>query len=169
MFHLAKDGDIPPEGNQTAGQEAIALVRRALEIRTQLYGTEHPHVADAMKLLADALDYFNNVDDNEVIRLYEQSIAIHARVEGSLSVNVDVGKMNLGIAYHNRAKRARAAHDLNRELTSLEQALPNYSEAARIFRATNREDETVEAEQRVVQVEEKLCQARKAIGAATRG
>ena len=69
MLALAEHGDIPPEANQTAGQEAIGLARRALEIQTQLHGTEHQHVANAMRLLADVLDYFNNVDDDDVLRL----------------------------------------------------------------------------------------------------
>ena len=45
------------------------LARIALEIQTQLHGTEHQHVANAMRLLADVLDYFNNVDDDDVLRL----------------------------------------------------------------------------------------------------
>ena len=98
MFRLATSGDIPPEANQTAGQEAIGLARRALEINTQLNGLEHASVANNMSVLADALVYFNNVDDDEVLRLYEQSISITARVEGSLSVNVAVGNRNLAIA-----------------------------------------------------------------------
>ena len=89
MYELARNGDIPPEANQAAGQEAIALARRALEIFTQLlHGLEHDDVANSMIVLARALDYFNNVDDDEVLRLYEQSIAITARVEGSSTVNV---------------------------------------------------------------------------------
>ena len=95
MVKLAQIGDNPPEANQAVGQEAIALARRALEIHTRLHGLEHSDVANDMILLADTLDYFNNVDDVEVIRLYEQSIAMHARVEGTLSVNVGVVKWNL--------------------------------------------------------------------------
>ena len=105
MLNLAQHGDIPPEANQTAGQEAIALARRALVINTQLYGTEHQHVANAMGLLARALEYFNNVDDVEVVHLYEQSISISARVEGGSSTNVGAGNKNLAIAYQNRADK----------------------------------------------------------------
>ena len=114
MLCLAQHGDIPPEENQTAGRAAIGLARRALEIHTELYGTEHQYVANAMRTLADALEYFNNVDDVEVIRLHEQSNAISARVESSLSVNVAGGNRNLAVAYCKRAKRAHAAHDLDR-------------------------------------------------------
>jgi hypothetical protein len=55
MLSLARDGDVPPEANQTAGQEAIALARRALEMRIQMHGVEHEHVACTMGLLARAL------------------------------------------------------------------------------------------------------------------
>ena len=167
MLALAQHGDIPPEANQTAGREAIALSRRALEIKTQLHGTESQLVANAMGLLADALSYFNNVDDDEVLRLYEQSIAIHSRVEGSSSVNVGVGNKNLALVYHNRARRARTANDLDRELSNLEQALTHYREAVRIYRAANRLDRIEGAEQCVAQAEEDLRQLRIEIAAAT--
>ena len=169
MHMLAQDGDIPPEENQTVGQEAIALARRALEIRTQLNGLEHGDVANDMSLLADTLEYFNNVDDDEVLRLYEQSIAIQARVEGSSSVNVAVGELNLGNVYQHRAKRARAANDLDRFVANLELALPHHREAARIYRAINHADRADKAAQCVVQVEEALRQCTIARSAATVG
>ena len=170
MYKLAMNGDIQPEANQAAGQEAIGLARRALEIRTQLYGLEHEDVARAMSLLADVLDYFNDdVDDDEVLRLYEQSIAITALVEGSSTVNVGAGEKNLALAYHKRANRAHAANDLDWELANLELALPHYREAARIFRAINYVDRADEAAQCVVEVEEELRQLSIARAAATRG
>ena len=156
MLALAQDGDIPPEENQAVGQEAITLARRALEIRTQLNGLEHANVASAMGLLARALNYFNNVDDVEVLRLYEQSIAIFAQVEGRSSVNVAVGESNLALAYRNRAMRAQAANDLVRKLTNLELALPHYRESLRICRAINCVDKADEVAQRIIEVEEEL-------------
>ena len=170
MYELAKNGDIPPEANQVVGLEAIALARRALEIFTQLlHGLEHDAIANSMIVLARALDYFNNVDDDEVLRLYEQSIAITARVEGSSTVNVGAGEKNLAVAYYNKAKRARTANDLDRELANLELALPHYREAARIYRAANYVDRADKAAQCVVQVEEALRQIRIAKAAATKG
>ena len=166
MYNLAKNGDIPPEANQVAGQEAIALARRALEIFTQLTGLEHEDVANAMGLLADTLDYFNNVDDVEVLRLYEQLIAIQARAEGSSSVNVAIGEDILGTMYHKKAKRARAANDLDRELVNLELALTHYRDAVRIYRAINHVDSADEVAQRIVNVEEELQQCAIARAAA---
>ena len=166
MYNLAKAGDIPPEANQVVGQEAITLARRALEIYTQLNGLENADVTTAMGLLADVLAYFNNVDDDEVLRLYEQSTAIFARVEGSSSVNVAVGESNLGNVYHRRAMRAHAANDLDREMANLELALPHYREAVRIFRAINFADKADEAAQRIVEVEEELQQCAIARAAA---
>ena len=167
MFELALNGGIPPEANQTVGQEAISLVRRALEIHTQLHGLEHSNVANVIGLLADALDYFNdNGDDVEVLRLYEQSITITARVEGSLSVNVATGKNNLANVYRNRAKRARAANDLDGEMASLEQALPRFREAARIYRINNHVDLVDKAERYAVAVEEQLRELTTARGGA---
>ena len=130
-----------------------------------------------MRLLAGALDHFNNVDDVEIIRLYEQSIAITARVEGTSSVNVAVCEYNLAFAYRNRAKRAHVTNDLDREITNLELAIPHYREAARIYRqARNFSDDDCadDAIHCAVQVEEelRLCTIAKTAAttaAATRG
>ena len=120
--NLAETGGIPPEEKQKAGEKAIALAHQALEIHTQLYVTESTPVASDMRLLADALEYFNNVDDDEVLRLYEQANLITSRLQGSLSVNVAVGEYNLGAAYRKRAIRAQAAKDLDRFMINLELA-----------------------------------------------
>ena len=166
IFKLAMSGDIPPEANQTAGQEAIGLARRALEIHTQLHGLENEDVANDLSLLADTLDYFNNVDDIEVLRLYEQAIAIHSRVEGMLSVNVATCENNLAEAFRERATRARAANDLHREQVNLELSLPHYREAVRIHRANNHLENADDSAQAVVEVEEELRQCIAARAAA---
>ena len=134
---LAEAGGIPPAEKQKAGKEAIALARQALELHTQLYGAESAQVASDMLALADMLDYFNNVDDDEILRLYEQAISIYSRVEGSSCVNVAASEGKLGNAYHHRAGRSHAANDLDRCMANFELALPHYRESARIFRAVN--------------------------------
>ena len=139
-LRLAQSGGIPPEKKQTAGQEAIALARKALEIRTQLYGTEHQTVANAKAVLAETLDFFNDNDDDEVevVRLYHQAKDIHARLQGASSANVAKGERKLGAVYYNRAVRTGAANDLNRYVGMLELALPHFREAVRINRAIGR-------------------------------
>ena len=167
---LAGAGGIPPEDKQKAGEEAIGLARKALEIHTQLYGSESAKVAMSMGVLADALDYFNDVDDDEIPRLYEQTIAITRRVEGSSSVNVAVGENKLGTAYAHRADRAQAANDLDRCMTNLELALPLHREAARIFRAINHVTSADRALRNIAGIEEKIRHIRIARAAAsTRG
>ena len=165
---LAEAGGIPPEEKQKAGEEAIALARKALEINTQLHGTESTRVANGMTTLAGALNYFNNVDDDEILRLHEQAIAITSRLEGSSSVNVAVGEKNLGIAYHKRAKRAHAANDLDRCIANLELALPHYREASRIYRTINHIDAADRALRHAVEIEENIRQIGIARAAATR-
>ena len=166
MYWLARSGDIPPEANQAVGQEAIGLAQRALEISIQLHGLEHASAANAMNLVADVLEYFNNVDDDEVLRLYEQSISIQARVVDRLSVNVATSENNLAIAYRRRAKRALVANNLDRTLANLEQALSHYREAARIYRAINYAKDADDAARDVVTVEEKIRQCTIARAAA---
>ena len=142
-----------------------------------MYGLEHEDVAYAMRLPADALEYFNNEDDDEVLRLDEQSISITTRVEGSLSVNVAIGEKCLAIAHYKRSKRARAAKDLDREMANLEKSLPHYREAARIFSAINYAKDSDDAAKDAVKVEDALRQyniaraatAESAAAAATRG
>ena len=176
---LAEAGGIPPEEKQKAGKEAIELARQALKLHTQLRGTENQNVAGDMRALADLLDYFNNVDDDEILRLYEHAIAIHSRVEGSSTFNVAAGENNLGNAYNHRSKRARDANDLDRCMANFELALPHLREAARIFRVINHMDRADKALRSVAQIEESIRQVgiaraatattAAAVAAATRG
>ena len=166
ILGLAEAGGIPSEEKQKAGEEAIALSRQALELHTQLCGAESAKVTCSMVLLADILDYFNNVDDDEVIRLFEKGIAINRRVEGSSSVNVAVGENNLGMVYKKRANRAQAANDLDRQLANLELALPHLREAARICRPINHKDKADKALRKVAETEENIRLIRIARAAA---
>ena len=161
---------MPAEEQPEAGVEAIMLSRRALEIHTQLYGTESREVADDKLVLASALDYFNDVDDDEILHLYEQANATFARVDGSMSTNVAACECNVGIAYGKRAKRAQAAHDLDRYVANLELALPRHRESVRIYRAINHTKDADDAAKTAVGVE-KLLREAAAIRAAitTRG
>ena len=165
---LARSGGMPAEEKQETGVEAITLARRALEINTQLHGPESRQVADDMLLLGTVLDDFNDVDDDEVLRLRERAKAIFARVQGSLSPNVAICEYNLGNAYNNRGGRAHAAHDLDRCVANLELALPRFREAARIYRAINRVDAADTVVREVAQVEMNLLNAI-VRAAATRG
>ena len=163
-------GGIPLEGKQKAGEEAITFARKALELHTQLRGIGSAEVAADMGVLAGVLDYFNDVDDDEVVHLRQQGIAIFVRLEGSSSINVAAYEQNLGHTYDNRARRAHAANDLDRELANLELALPHYREAARIFRANNHVDSADEAIRDVADTEEKIRQCgRVATAAVSRG
>ena len=155
-FYFAQSEDIPPEQKQEAGADAIKLARKALEINTRLYGAESELVANSMVLLADALDCFNDVvDDEEVPRLYEQAKAIYVRVI-SLSVNVAICDHKLGLAYCKRANSAYAAHDLDRCVANLDLALPHFREAVRHFRAINRVDDADQAARKVIDAEEMM-------------
>ena len=165
-YKLAQAGGIPPEEKQKVGEKAIALARQALEIHTQLEGIESIEVAHDMRVLADVLDLFNGVDDDEILRLYEQSIAITSRLEGSSSVNVAVGAYNLGLSYKKRALRARAANDMDRCMINLELALPYYGEAARIYRVINHVDAAADTLHHFNEIEEKIRQFRIARAAA---
>ena len=158
IHRLALAGGIPPEEKQKAGEEAIELARQALKLHTQLRGTESTDVAHDMGILADVLNYFNDVDDDEILRLYEQAIAIYSRVEGSSSVNVAACENNLGTTYNHRAIRAQAANDLDRCMANLELALPHLREAARIYRANNHVDSADESLRNVAKTEGNIRQ-----------
>ena len=169
ILHLARDGGISQEEEQKAGEEAIAFARQALELHTQLDGTESNRVAADMRILAGALDHFNDTDDEEVFRLHEQANAITSRLEGSLSVNAATGEKNLGFAYIQRAARANAANDLDRALSNLELAVKLLRDAARIYRAINHVDSADKALLQVAQLEEQIRIARATAAADTRG
>ena len=158
IFHFAKAGGIPLEEKQKAGEEAIALARQALEVHTRLRGTESSDVATDITLLAEVLDYFN--DDDEILRLHEQAIAINRRMEGSSSLNVAIGEEKLAQAYINRANRALAAIDRDRELVNLELALPHARDAARIYVLINQVDKADNVHRVVARTEEDIRQLR---------
>ena len=170
-LRLAQDGGIPPGEKQKAGVEVIALARRALEIHTQLYGTEDNNVAGDTVVLADALNVFINDGDDEILRLYEQAIAIYTRVYGSSSVNAAVSEGKLAAVFYKRAEKVRVANDLDRELANLKMALTHIRESSRIYQATARVDDANRAAQLTVVIEERLRQLAiaTATAAATRG
>ena len=128
-----------------------------------------------MTTLADALDYFNDIDDDEILRLHEQANAIVRQLEGSLSVNVAAGENNLGSSYKSRARRAHAVNDVDRCIANMELALPHFVEAARIFRANNHVDSAENALRNIAQVEGHMRKVRiakataVAVAAATNG
>ena len=169
LWQLAEHGGMPAEEKQESGVEAIMLARKALEINTQLYGTESEQVAIDMGTLASVLEFFNDVDDNEILRLYEQSKAIFARVYGSSSINVAAAEKNLGIMYWQRARKALIANDLDRCVTNLELALPHFREAIRIYRAINLVDMADKTAQSLANAEEKLLEVVAESAAATKG
>ena len=165
-LRLAMAGGIPPEGKQKAGEEVIELARKALEIHTQLHGTESAIVAADMIAIGEAKGHFNNVDDDEISHLFEQAIAIYRRVQGSSSVNVATCEFHLAGAYLNRANRAQVINDVDRYVANLELALPHYREADRIYRAINIVDRADESLRTIAEIEGKLRRVRIAISAA---
>ena len=158
-LQLAMAGGIPPEKKQKAGQEAIALARRALEIHTQLYGTVNRIVAGDMSTLAQVLDYFNDArDDEEVLHLFEQAKSSYARELGPSSPNVAACECQLGNAYYKRAEHAHDALDPDRALANLKLALPCYRESVRINRAIGRVEDADNDAQNIIVVEGALRQ-----------
>ena len=160
LWKLAEHGGMPPEEQREAGVEAIMLARKALEINTRLYGAESEQAASDFSTLASVLNNFNDVDDDEVLRLYEQAKSIFARLQGSLSPNVASIEGNLGSVYQRRAERAQAVHDLDRCVANQELALPHVREATRILRAINYVDRGDDAARVVVEIEEFLRRAK---------
>ena len=168
-FRLAESGGIPANEKQKAGEEAITLARRAMEINTQLYGSDCEKVAFSMQVLAQALGCFINPDLDEISRLYERAIAIFSRKEGPLSVNAAASTCNLGSLYRQRAFAAVKANDLDRQKVNPELALPLLRESVRIFRAINHAGRADQILASVAAAEEDLREnrvARAAVAAA---
>ena len=165
IYRLAESGGIPPAEKQKAGEEAVTLARQALKLDTQLFGKDSAQVAHNMTALANVLDYFNDVDDDEVFRLRVQSNAIYSRVEGSSSLNVAIGENQLGNGYSHRAKRVKDASGVDRHLADLELALTHYRAACRIYRVINHVQGARETTYNIDQTEEHIRGIRFAIAA----
>ena len=166
-WRLAMNGGIPPAEKQKAGEEATTRAREAIVIYIRLHGAESEQVAIATTLLAQVLDYFSDGGDDEVLRLFQQAIAINSRVAGSTSENMAINESNLGTAYYRRAENAHAANDLVQYVAFLELALPHYREATRIYTAINHMDAADSSRHSVTDVEERLRQARITSGSSS--
>ena len=166
IHRLAKANGIPPAEKQKAGEEAIALARKALEIHTQLHGREHNKVAADLLTLAEILAYFNNSDDDDIPLLYQESIAIYRRVEENSSVNVGVCERSFALFYLIRANNARSANEVDRELADLEQALTHFIETARICKIVDRVEKAEQATEGIILIEERIRQIEIAKAAA---
>ena len=142
------------------------LARQAIELHSQVCGSENGDVSNDMATLAEVLDFFNDVDDDEVPRLMQQSIAIHRRMEGNSFVNVAVGEQMLGCVYGNIAERARTANDLERCVANYKLAVPHFRESARIHNANNQMDRADESLHFVARAEDNIRQVGVAIAAA---
>ena len=169
IFRLAEVGGIPPEKKQKAGEEAIMYARQALEIHTRLSadneGMQSEKIAGSVAVLAQVTDFFNNVDDEETLRLRKQAISMYRRIEGPSSSNVDVLLQNLGNAYAARANRAFAANVLDRQLASLESALTHYRESAQIHQANNHVERANDSLGAIARAEDALIRSSRAIAA----
>ena len=167
IVRLAETTGIPPGEKQKVGEEAIEHARKALELYTQLGKHESREAAAAMGVIAEALDVFNNVDDDEILRLYQQSIAIIRRLEG-LSPNVGAAEIRLGAAYGNRANRAEDGND---RISNLGLARTHFNEAARIYRVFGHTDTADTVRRNVARAEEEIRQIKidRAAVTATKG
>ena len=65
IYQLAKAGGIPPEEQPKAGQEAIALAQKSLEINTEIYGAESAEVVDDKQVLQVISGYFNSSENDQ--------------------------------------------------------------------------------------------------------
>ena len=157
---LAETGGIAPEEKKKTGEKAIALASKALEIHTQLHGAVSAEAANDMGTLANVLKFFDDADDDEILRLYEQAKAIYSQVHGSLSQTVAVTENHLAAVYETRAFRARDANDLNRCVMNLELALSHFRAAEQIFRAVNHVNAAGIAARAVCITEERLLEVR---------
>ena len=110
-----------------------------------------------MGVLGETLDYFCDIDDDEILRLFEQGKAIYARMQGDSTVNVAACEIRLGQAYYRRAARAHDV-DLDREQTNLELSLSHYGEAGRIYHAINHVDKAENTTQIAVGIVKQLRQ-----------
>ena len=157
IFHLAEASGFPSEEEKKkTGVEAIELARKAIVLYTPLCGNESAKVAMATGSLADVLEYFNDVDDDEIPHLIKQSIAVYRRLEGNASMNVFKREIRLAYSYRQRANRAKDANDLDRSLANLELAMSHLRETARIARDINHAESIVNAHRGIAEIEESI-------------
>ena len=135
---LAEAGGIPPEEKQKAGEEAITLALKALEMQTQLNGTVGDNITSVVDVISDLLAYFNDSEDEGTIRVWQQVIATVRQVNDGLSLDTGRSEHNLGLLYIERAVKAQSSEDWDRVLACGDLALLRLREAVRIYKAIER-------------------------------
>ncbi|NKB90323.1 MAG: tetratricopeptide repeat protein [Acidobacteria bacterium] len=86
--------------------EAEEQLRLALTTRRQLFGTDHPDIADTLNALGEVRYDLGDLDGAE--RLYDESLAMRQRVFGEPSAEVAASLDNLGNVYQDRFDTAEA-------------------------------------------------------------
>ena len=133
------------------------MARRALENHSQLHGSESAQAAGDLGVLAEVLSCFNDVDDDEEIpRLYEQSIAMYARLQGSSCVNVGIHHSNFGGYYFKKATKALKEKNQKQCVINLELALPHLQEAARVHKSNKHMERADRNERMAIDTEKML-------------
>ncbi|MCE9578122.1 MAG: serine/threonine-protein kinase [Deltaproteobacteria bacterium] len=109
--------------------EAEVLHRRALTLREQLLGAQHPLVAESLNNLGVVIYHQGRLD--EARPLYERALAMRIAVLGPDHYDVGVTLNNLGGLYLDTGDDAKAADYLGRALANWEHALgPDHPDLA---------------------------------------
>jgi tetratricopeptide (TPR) repeat protein len=98
-----------------------ALHHQALDIRAQIFGSEHPAVADSLTALAILAS--NQGDNAQAERHYQQALAIRERTFGPDHHETTRSRNNLGVFYRNQGKYELAEQLLQQALDFSRQAV----------------------------------------------
>ena len=139
--------------------EAEPLIKRALEIYEKTLGDEHPYVATGLANLAGLLHSLGKYAEAEP--LFKRAIAIHERTQGPEHPNAAVSLNNLAKLLQDQGRYVEAEPLYRRALVIAEKTLGPRSSSrvakilehlAALCRATGRDDEAKELEQRIAAI-----------------
>ncbi len=107
--------------NKRREEETLKLAWRAVELRRELQGNEHPEFATSLHQLADVLH--SNLRYQEALDLFDQSLAIRESLFGRDSPEVAESLDDLGDLYDDIGDKQRAREILERSLDIRERHL----------------------------------------------
>jgi tetratricopeptide (TPR) repeat protein/DNA-binding XRE family transcriptional regulator len=101
--------------------QSQALLQQGLAIREQIFGSEHPAVAESLTVLAMLAS--NRGEYGQAEQFYQQALVIREKMFGPDHPDTTRSRNNLGVIYRSQGKYELAEQLLQRALSISEQAL----------------------------------------------
>jgi eukaryotic-like serine/threonine-protein kinase len=145
-------------------EQARQLAQRALDIKQEILGPDHPELANALNTVGAIL--FRQGEHDEALRLHERALAIQEKTLGSMHPDVGITFSNIATVYYARSDHVNALAMFERTLAlwraSLGEDHPRVaaalSNAAAVYQSLDAPDEARKRYEDALAIQEKNLQ-----------